>query len=127
MTAPNIAGLTTVTGKSVGANLSNTNETNLVTNASNSGNVLKINSVVISNVHGTNSATINVILNKTANASPALFYHLAKTVTVPANATLVVVSKDMQLYLEENNSIVIQASAANHLQAICSYEEIGDS
>ena len=124
MTAPNIAGLTTVTGKSVGAILSNTNETNLVTNASNSGNVLKINSVVISNVDGTNSATINVILNKTANASPAQTYHLAKTVTVPANATLVVVSKDIQLYLEENNSIVLQASVANHLQAICSYEEI---
>ena len=125
MTAPNIAGLTTVKGKSVGVNLNSVNETDLLVNASNSHEVLKINSVVISNIHGTNSATISVMLNKTVSAgSPALFYHLAKTVTVPANATLVVVSKDTQLYLEENNSIVIQASAANHLQAICSYEEI---
>tara|TARA_R100000149_G_C5791274_1_gene82706 strand:+ start:209 stop:586 length:378 start_codon:yes stop_codon:yes gene_type:complete len=124
MANPNIAGLTTVKGKTVGVVLSTTNETNLVTNFSNSGNVLKINSVVISNVDGTNSATIDVILNKTANASPAQTFYLAKSVTVPANSRYVVVTKNLQLYLEENNSIVLQASAANDLQAICSYEEI---
>ena len=113
MANPNIAGLTTVKGKTVGVVLSTTNETNLVTNFSNSGNVLKINSVVISNVDGTNSATIDVILNKTANASPAQTFYLAKSVTVPANSRYVVVTKNLQLYLEENNSIVLQASDAN--------------
>jgi len=35
-----------------------------------------------------------------------------------------VVSKDTQLYLEENDKIQVLANAASDLQAICSYEEI---
>jgi len=34
------------------------------------------------------------------------------------------VSKDTQIYLEENDKITVTASAASDLQAICSYEEI---
>lgn len=123
MTAPNIAGLTTVKGKSVGVEVG-TNDTTLVFNdATSSGvpnRVFKINSVVVSNVDGTNSATVQVKLRKNATTN----YFLANEITVPANATLVVVTKDMQLYLEENDSILVVASAADDLEAICSYEEI---
>lgn len=120
MANPNIAGLTTVKGKSVGVDLNTTAVTNLVANSSNSGEVFKINSLIVSNVDGTNAASITVQLRKNALAD----FHLAKLISVPPNATLVVVSKDMQLYLEENDTIRIFASAANILQAICSYEEI---
>lgn len=119
MTAPNIAALTTIIGKSVGVDVS-TSATDLVANAASSNKVFKINSVVISNVDGTNDATIDVILQKAGSNN----FYLAKTITVPADATLVVVSKDMQLYLEENDKIQVIASAASDLQAICSYEEI---
>ena len=121
MTAPNIAGLTTVTGKSVGVAVG-TNDTTLVLNNATSApnKVFKINSVVVSNVDGTNSATVQVKLRKNATTS----YFLANTITVPANATLVVVTRDMQLYLEENDSILVVASASPALEAICSYEEI---
>ena len=122
MTAPNIAGLTTVIGKSVGVAVG-TNDTTLVFNNATSApnKVFKINSVVVSNVDGTNSATVQVKLRKNAT-SPN--YFLASEITVPANATLVVVTKDMQLYLEENDSILVVASATGDLEAICSYEEI---
>jgi|TARA_R100000149_G_scaffold29983_1_gene11530 hypothetical protein len=121
MTAPNIAGLTTIIGKSVGVAVG-TNDTTLVfNNASSAPNkVFKINSVVVSNVDGTNSATVQVKLRKNATTN----YFLARTITVPANATLVVVTKEMQLYLEENDSILVIASADGDLEAICSYEEI---
>ena len=119
MTAPNIAGLTTVTGKSVGV-AAGTSATDLVANAASSNKVFKINSVNISNVHASSAATIDVILQK----GGATDYHLAKAITVPANTTLVVVSKDTQLYLEENDKIRVTASVASVLQAICSYEDI---
>ena len=119
MTAPNIAGLTTVTGKSAGVDVG-TSVTDLVANAASSNKVLKINSVVVSNVDGTNDATVQVIYRK----NDYFVFYLAKMITVPANARLVVVSKDTQLYLEENDKIQVIASAASDLQAICSYEEI---
>jgi hypothetical protein len=51
-------------------------------------------------------------------------FDLAFTITVPADATLVVISKDTQIYLEENDSIRVTASANSILEAVCSYEEI---
>ena len=119
MTAPNIAGLTTVTGKSVGVAVG-TSVSDLVANAASSNKVFKINSVVVSNVDGSNAATVVVILQKAGSND----FHLAKDISVPADTTLVVVSKDMQIYLEENDKIRVSASAASDLEAICSYEEI---
>jgi len=119
MTAPNIAGLTTVTGKSVGVAVG-TSATDLVANAASSGKVFKINSLIISNVDGTDAASIDVILQKAGSNN----FNLTKSVDVPAETTLVVVSKDTQLYLEENDKITVTANAASDLQAICSYEEI---
>ena len=122
MANPNIAGLTTVHGKFAGLKLASTSATPLVYNDTNvaANKVFKINSIVISNVDSTNSATVDVILRNNYSVD----YHLAKGITVQANATLVVVSKDTQLYLEEDHKILVTASAANRLEAICSYEEI---
>jgi len=119
MTAPNIAGLSTVTGKSVGLAVG-TSVADLVANAASSNKVFKINSLVISNVDGTNTASIEVILQKGGSNN----FHLAKNIDVPAETTLIVISKETQVYLEENDKIRVQASAASDLQAVCSYEEI---
>ena len=43
---------------------------------------------------------------------------------VPAQGTLVVISKDTMVYLEEGDSIRLTASANNYLHAVCSYEII---
>ena len=119
MTAPNIAGLSTVTGKTVGAAVG-TSVADLVANAASSNKVFKINSLVISNVDGSNTAQITVILQKSGSSD----YHLAKNIDVPAKSTLIIVTKETQVYLEENDKIRVQASAASDLQAVCSYEEI---
>jgi hypothetical protein len=39
-------------------------------------------------------------------------------------ATLVVISKDTSIYLEENDSLRVTASGTSSLEAVCSYEEI---
>lgn len=49
-------------------------------------------------------------------------FHVAKTIVVPADATLDVISKP--IYLEEGFSLRLKANAASDLEAVCSYEEI---
>ena len=51
-------------------------------------------------------------------------YKIANTIPVPADASLVVISRDNQVYLEESDSVRISASANSDLQAVCSWEEI---
>jgi hypothetical protein len=91
----------------------------IVTNSAASNKVFKINSLVISNVDGTNNADITVDLFRSSVA-----YRLANTISVPADASLVVISKDTSIYLEEGDSIRLTASAVSDLEAVCSYEEI---
>ena len=85
--------------------------------ASNSGKVLKVNALYVSNVDGTSNADLNVDIYRSSTA-----YHIAKTVNVPADATLDVISKS--IYLEEGDSLRLTASANSDLEAVCSYEEI---
>lgn len=118
MAAPNIVGVTTILGKTDVQSVT-TSATAITTNSAGSGKVYKINSLVISNVDGTNNADVTVDLFRSATA-----YHLAKTVTVPADATLVVISKDSAVYLEEGDALRCTASADGDLQAVCSYEII---
>ena len=49
---------------------------------------------------------------------------IANTVSVPNDATLVLLSKDTSIYLEEDMSIYLAASVAGDLSATCSYDEI---
>lgn len=123
MAAPNIVGVTTITGNTAYISLGDTLENTLVTNAAGSNLVYKINSIIVANDDGTNSADISVAYNTVAAGAGANIW-LAKTVAVPADTTLVVLDKASSIYLEENRSIVVQASAANDLDVICSYEII---
>lgn len=86
------------------------------------GSLQKINSLIIANIDGTNAATIDVWVTRSSAD-----YYIAKTISVPADATLVVIDKNMGLYLTENDVLKIQASAAGDLSATCSYEEIDDA
>jgi hypothetical protein len=49
---------------------------------------------------------------------------LAQRITVPASATLAVISKENPLYLEEGDRLVCFASTPGRLEYVCSYEEI---
>jgi hypothetical protein len=116
MAAPNIVNVTTITGKTAIQQVT-TSATAIVTNSAASGKVFKINALYISNVDGSNAADINVDLYRSSTA-----YHIAKTVSVPPDATLDVLSKS--IYLEEGDSLRLTASANSDLEAVCSYEEI---
>jgi hypothetical protein len=119
MAAPNVVSVTSILGKtdvqSVG-----TSATAITTCATDK--VYKINSLVVANIDGVNAADITVDLFRSSVA-----YRIASTITIPADTTLVVISKDMGIYLEEADSIRCTASAAGDLQALCSYEIIDDA
>ncbi len=116
MAAPNIVGVTTITGKTA-VQAVTTSATAIVTNSAASGKVFKVNALYVSNVDGVNNADVNVDIFRSSTA-----YHIAKTVVVPADATLDIISKS--IYLEEGDSLRLTASANSDLEAVCSYEEI---
>ena len=122
MANPNIINATSIYGKTVFDADIATSTSELLENAASSGKVLKINSLIIANIDGTNAADITVTIESASGGTT--YSHLAKTISVPADATLVVISKDTSIYLEEDRAIWIAASASGDLSATCSYEEI---
>ena len=125
MAAPNIVNVTSILGKTAyDADVATTQSATL-TNAASSNKLLKINTIIASNIDGTNNADITVYVT-TAGATTAL-YHLAKTITVPADSSLVITSKDTSFYLEEDRAIRALASAAGDISLMISYEELDDA
>jgi len=123
MAAPNIVDVGTITGKTLTYALSSTSATVIATNAASSGKVFKVNSLVVANVDGATAADITITVNSAASGGGTA-YALAKTISVPADASLIVIDKSTALYLEEDKSIVATAGSANDLEIVISYEEI---
>ena len=118
MAAPNLKNPTTITGKTalyaVTATLANA-----LANSAASGKVLKINSIFCANVDGDNPADISVSIYDGSDHR-----YIAKTITVPADATQIISSKDTYFYLEEDRSIYAVANEASDLELIIGYEDI---
>ena len=125
MAAPNIVNVATITAKTDQLALSTTSATVLVSNAASSGKVIKVNMIQVANVDGTNACDVTVDVHSAASGGGTA-YSLASTISVPADASLVVVDKNTALYLEEDMSITVTAGTANDLEVIVSYEEISD-
>ncbi len=123
MANPNIVNVTTITGKSAVVDLTTTNATLVVENPAASNKVFKINSLIVSNVDGTNAADITVSLFSEDNIGGTAT-QIVSTVSVPADASLVVIDKNTSIYLEEDKSIGATAGSASDLKVVVSYEEI---
>lgn len=123
MANPNIVSVSAIYGNNSLTSLSTTNATSIVNNAASSGKVYKINSIIVANVDGSTAAdiTINVYSQDDLGGTA---YALASTVSVPADATLVVIDKNTSIYLKEDQSIGATAATASDLVVIASWEEI---
>ena len=125
MAAPNLVNVTSITGKIDGHALT----TDAIDNANSSvitcaaDKLIKINSIIVANIDGTDSVNIDVAVNL---ASDARFY-LAKTVAVPADSTLVVIGKDSPIYLEESDELEARADVASDAELVVSYEILDDA
>jgi hypothetical protein len=123
---PNIVNVTNILGNTSTNLISSTADpfaTALANNAASSGKVYKINSIIVANVNGSAAADITIKifseddLGGTGTA-------IASTISVPADASLVVIDKSTSFYLLEDKSLGATASAANDLVVTVSWEEI---
>ena len=113
-----------------GFNLTNTATATLIT--VDADHVCKINRITCANVDGTNAATLDLFVDGlgsgasgvTTTGADATVY-LAKTVTVPADTTLVVL--DTPIYLMEADVLKGGASANSDLDLFVSYEVLDDA
>jgi hypothetical protein len=117
MANPNIVAVSTITGKTSVLVLTGT-AANIVSNSTGSNRILKVDSLYIANTT-TSAATVTVDVTRSSTA-----YRIASTITVPANATLVVIDKTTNLFLEEGDGLRGLTGTANALHAVASYEEI---
>ena len=91
-------------------------------NGLNSNKLLKLNSIIVSNIDGNNAADVTISLHDGTND-----FYLANVVSVPSKSTLIVLGKDAPIYLEENQTVRGGASAAGDLHCVISYEELDDA
>lgn len=123
MAAPNLANVGTITAKSLQAALTTTLTTEILLNSAASGKVFKVESIIVANIDGSNSADASVFITKSGGSPIAI----ASTISVPADATLSVIDKNNSFYLEEGDNIEGGASADSDLVITISYEELDDA
>lgn len=130
MANPNIAALTTLTGNTTYLTPSGTTAVVLLPNAASSGQVFRINQIVAANVNGTNAVdtTVSIYTNgavaQGSAPSGGTAYPIASTISVPADASLVVVDKTTPIYLMEGTSITVTSGTASGITYTISYEII---
>ena len=122
MANPNIVAVTNIVGNTLSAAVLTT-ATQLASNSASSGKVFKINSIVIANIDGSAAADVTVNIYSAA-ALGGTASAIASTISVPADASLIVTDKTTAFYLLEDRSIGALASAAGDLVATISFEEI---
>ena len=130
MANPNIINVASILAGNAGFNLTATATATLITVAADK--ILKINNIMVANVDGTNAATVDVFVDGMGSGTTGISttgadatVYLAKTVSVPADATLVLLSTP--IYLMEGDILKGGASAASDLDLFVSYEVMDDA
>ena len=122
MANPNIVNVSTILGNTYSV-VANTTNTMIVNNPADSNKIFKINTILCTNIDGSNSADISIRifpqddLGGTANA-------IASTITVPSDSTLIVIDKATSFYLVEDRSLSAIANANSSIAVTASWEEI---
>ncbi len=78
-------------------------------------------SVVITTASGAIAGALTTL----SWTNPAIERALAVNVTVPGNSSLVLLSKDSSIYLEEADYLYLSAGTTNAIHATCGFEVIG--
>jgi hypothetical protein len=126
----NLTNVTSILGGNAGWNLSNTLTATLLT--VDADKIVKINRITCANVDGSNAADLNLYIDGlgsgasgvTTTGADATVY-LAKTVSIPADSTLVIL--DTPIYLMEADVLKGGASATGDLDLFISYEVFDDA
>jgi len=130
MANPNIVNVTSILGTTTYYTPTGTAAVVLLPNAAASGTVFKINQIVAANVLG--SAAVDTTVSIYSNGAVAqgsapsggTAYPIVSTVSVPADASLIVTDKTTAIYLMEGTSITITSGTASGITYSISYEVI---
>ena len=127
MANPNIVSVASIYGECCGWALTTGLTTTLFTVSA--SKLIKINRIVCANVDGSAAADLNLLVTTDIQTSlggtvagGATNIYLAKTISVPADASLVV--SDTPIYLREADILKGGASAASDLELFITYEVI---
>ena len=131
MANPNIVNVATIQAGNAGWALGTGLTTVLLTAGADV--IVKINSIICTNIHGTNAAALSLEINGiAAGATGAVATNhlttqvrIASTINVPADDVLVVIDKP--IYLMELDVLRGGASAASCLELFASFEVINDA
>jgi len=121
MATPNLLVSTSMTGKTDVLDVT-TSAQKITENTTASNKIYKVSHLMVANIDGESDTTVTIDLYRANTA-----YMIAKTISVPADSTLVVLTKDNGLYLEEGDKIRVASANTSALQAICSYDIIDDA
>ena len=130
MSNPNISALTGLYGNTTYYTPSGTSAVVLLANASGSNTVYRIDQIVAANVNGSTAvnATVSIYTNgavaQGSAPSGGTAYPVVSTVSVPANASLIVTDKSTAIYLTEGTSITVTSGTASGITYSISYESI---
>lgn len=130
MANPNIVNVTAIYGVTTYLTPGGTSALVLLPNAASSNKVFKINQITATNVSGSGSvaATVSVYTNgavaQGSAPSGGTAFPLASAVSVPVNASIIVLDKTTSIYLQEGTSLVVTSGSANGLTFVVSYEDI---
>lgn len=118
MTAPNIKQPSSVIGKTA-VHRCTTLLTSVLQNNSNSNKVYKVNAIRASNIDTSLNIDVDVTYFRSSSHS-----YIASSITIPVKSTLVVLSKEEYIWLEEGDAIYAKASTAAKIDLTIHYEEI---
>ena len=123
MANPNIVDVTSILGETAYAIPSDTVANVLLDNTASSGKVYKINQIVAANIDGSSAVNTTVAITD-QDAGAGDVFPIVSTVSVPADASLIVTDKTTAIYLMENTSIVVTSGTASKIAYTISYEVI---
>jgi hypothetical protein len=133
MANPNLIGTTAIRGNTayVLPSVTTAGQTNWTHNGSTAltgltpaaNSVNKINSIVVTNLTGSN-ASLYVSIANNATWGSGTAYYIAYNITVPPTSSIIVTDRTNYFYVTENQSVAVQTSVVSALSFVASFEVI---
>jgi hypothetical protein len=122
MANPNIVNVTSIYGSSSYLIPSTTSATVWTALTPATSTINKIDNIVASNVTSS-AATVTVSINS-ATAGGGTAYRIVNQVSVPPNASLIIMDKTTATYVGETQSVVVTVGTASAIELTASFEAL---
>ena len=122
MSAPNIVNVSSIVAGYAALAPANVIANVLLNNSPGTNAVVKVNSLVITNV--TDSSVPTVVSLNTAATGAGTSYRIAYNIYIPSGASLQLVDKGNFLYLTEDTSLIVTSGTSAALEYVAVYETI---